>query len=381
MIKPNQICGEEQTVKPRCHWCHKRMASSSSRDSAEGRPANDTVDFLRTNGNVKLSMNEFIQTMATNKPFLEEMVSLNVDLFTDAVSECRRRRIIKDRVKLSPTDFVVKYKGDLYTRIHEAFHTTLHEYVDEDEERAKALRDPETKAVAYELFQKGFEVQDFFASAENTLHEVFEDFEKDIVNEFLVPKYGESQPASSTKQVSLKDSQSDSTPTKKTSPRKVIKMSSASKTPTQDKIFLSSSEEEEEDEEENSEAEDEPDFVQNTENAGNAEDMEATQALDFDEEETETPPNQNTSTPKRKRRLSKSKDSSAGKKKRGRPKKGPEMDLVQGLHVLLHDVVKNKWNEFRIAPKASATTITMTTARRALSAGNLRPVDEEEDTD
>ena len=309
-------------------------------------------------------------------------MSLNVDLFTDAVSECRRRRIIEERVKLSPSDFVMKYKGDLYTRMHEAFHTTLHEYVDEDEERVKVLSDPETKAVAYELFQKSFEVKEFVASAENTLHHVLEDFEKDIVNEFLVPKYGETRPTSTTTQVSLKDAQSDSTPTK--SPRKVIKLSSASKTSMQDKIFLSSSEEEEDDEgedeeeeeeeEENSGNEDEPDFVQNSKNCGNEEDMEATQALDFDEEETE---NQTTATPKKKRRLLKSKNSSSSKKKRGRPKKGPEMDLVQGLHVLLHDLVQNKWNEFCIAPKASATTITMTTARRALSAGNLRPCEEE----
>jgi hypothetical protein len=307
------------------------------------------------------------------------MVSANVELFTHAVSKCRRRDTIAERVRLDPDDFVMRYKGDLYTRMHEAFHSTLFDYVDEDEERAKTLCDTETKKEAYELFQENFKVRDFFASAENALQEVFEDFEKDITKEFLIPKYGELRPTASKKKTEPETKKNETKQSKKPSAqhpspsRPVVKMSSPNYKKPLDKNIFSSSEEEDGEDENDEECEQWPD--ENVLESSDGEDLEATQApnANMEEEQTTTP------KPKKKRRLSKSSSgTTTGKKKRGRPKKGPDMDLVQGLHVLLYDDEIDEWKEVHIAPKSSDTTISMTAARRALSAGKLRPLEEED---
>ena len=358
------------------------MSDSRASSSSAGNTPQDAehiFKFFKTTGNEKLYMREFMKNVANDEKLLEQMVSANVELFTHAVSKCRRRDTITERVRLDPDDFVMRYKGDLYTRMHEAFHSTLFDYVDEDEERAKTLCDTETKKEAYELFQENFKVRDFFASAENALQEVFEDFEKDISKEFLIPKYGELRPTASKKKAEPETKKNETKQSKKPSAqhpspsRPVVKMYSPNFQKPLDKNFFSSSEEEDGEDENDEEGEQWPD--ENVLESSDGEDLEATQApnANMEEEQTTTPKQ------KKKRRLSKSSSgTTTGKKKRGRPKKGPDMDLVQGLHVLLYDDEIDEWKEVHIAPKSSDTTISMTAARRALSAGKLRPLEEED---
>jgi len=304
-----------------------------------------------------ISIDELVQAVAEDKSLLMDIVSKNRDIVESVVSESRHRRTIEERVTLNPTDFIVGFKDDLRNRLRDALHTTLYDFIVQDEERASTLRDPDTKAEVYSYFAKTFEVLSYVSCAENALSEVFEDMEKDIQKEFLVPKFGALDSGSKKRRSSRSG---NTTPSEKGSPSKKGAPSSSSPDKVVKHGLLFSDEE--------TIDENRPGALQPDEE----EDLSATQDAGIDPEPASV------STPKsanRKKRLSQDSASSTAKKKRGRPKKGPDMDLYQGLRVELHDVIRNTWNEFTIAPKASDITITMTTARRALSAGNLRPVD------
>ena len=328
--------------------------SSSSKGKGN---ATSALQLVVKDKGESLSMDDLVQAVAEDKSLLMDLVSKNRDIVQSAVSESRHRRTIEERVTLNPTDFIVGFKDDLRNRMRDAFHTTLYEYVVQDEERASILRDPKNKQEVYSCFAKTFEVLSYVSCAENALSEVFEDIEKNVQKEFLIPKFGALDSVSKKRRSSRSG---DTTPSEKGSPSKKGASSPSSPTNKVVKHGLLFSEEEMMDEYR-------PGALQPDEE----DDLSATQDAGIDPEvaSVSTPRSAN-----KKKRLSQDSASSTAKKKRGRPKKGPDMDLYQGLQVELHDVVRNTWNEFTIAPKASDITITMTTARRALSAGNLRPV-------
>jgi hypothetical protein len=319
------------------------------------------LSMLMERGGKSLSKDELVQALTEDKALLEGLVSKNMDLFQHAVNESRHKQTIEEKVNLNPTDFIVGFKGNLFTRFRAAFLDTLYEYVVQDEERASILRDQKSKAEAYASFEEAFEVQSYVSCAENALNEVFEELDKDIAGGFLVPRFGALDRAThdqGTKGTDATPSKKASSPppSKKRSPRR-----SAAKSLSASSML---SDEETSDEE----------LPGNTRTSEEEEDLEATQAPEAEPKESATSPPKSANTKKRLSQDSAASTSSPGKKRRGRPKKGPDMELYQGLGVLLHDVIRNEWNEFTIAPRASDMTITMTTARRALSAGNLRAV-------
>ena len=307
-----------------------------------------------------LSKDELVQAIAEDKTLLEGLVSKNMDLFQHAVNESRHKHTIEEKVTLNPSDFIVGFKGNLFTRFRAAFLDTFYEYVVQDEERASTLRDQKSKAEAYASFEESFEVQSYVSCAENALNEVFKELDKDIAGGFLVPRFGEIDRALHDKEAKG----TDATPSKKVSSPSSSKKRSPRRSAAKSLNTSSMLSDQETSDEE----------LPNANRTGEEEDLEATQLPEAEPKESFTSPPKSVNTKKRLSQDSGVSTSSPGKKKRGRPKKGPNMELYQGLGVLLHDVVRDEWNEFTIAPKASDMTITMTTARRSLSAGNLRPV-------
>ena len=332
--------------------------SSPSKKGEESAIA--ALSMLMEGSGQSLSKDELVQAITEDKTLLEGLVSKNMDLFQHAVNQSRHQQTIEEKVNLNPTDFIVGFKGNLFTRFRAAFLDTFYEYVVQDEKRASTLRDQKSKAEAYASFEESFEVQSYVSCAENALNEVFEELDKDITGGFLVPRFGALDHATheqGTKGTETTPSKKASSPppSKKRSPRR-----SEAKSLNASSML---SDEETSDEE-----------LPVTTQTSEEEDLEATQAPEAEPKESFTSPPKSANTKKRLSQDSGVSTSSPGKKKRGRPKNGPDMELYQGLGVLLHDVIRNKWNEFTIAPRASDTTITMTTARRALSAGNLRAV-------
>lgn len=338
-----------------------------------GKAKKGTPAHLKKKNNEKLGPDD-----------LEFLVEENPELFEALVEKARKKRAMGEALCLDSADFIQKYEETIENRMTNLVGNVLYQYIIEEDARTNLLRDPESQALAFETFKKSFDFTEYQAVFDNILSSVFEKYQHSIDVTFLEPYFkdtrGEPQgrrKVTDSKVQSIQEkSKNDDSPQKqkpkqgsKRTPQKVVLSS-----PARSALFDSS----EEDEDLEQEVEDEDSnifegFEDEDSNEGGSgdENPKATQCEivlapsdeskkrthDLMSQESGTGDNQN-------------------KKKRGRPRKGPKMELRHGMKIKIHDVVKDAWTVMTISGKNSACTITMTDAKKSLSAGNLKPLDD-----
>ena len=253
----------------------------------------------------------------------------------------------------------------------------LYQYIIEEDSRTKLLRDPDSQALAFETFKKSFDFTEYQAVFDNILSSVFEKYQERIDVTFLDPYFKEtlgehhtrSKVTGSKVQSSQEKPKNDDSPQKQ-KPRQAIRRTPQKvvlSSPSKNTLFDSS--EEDEDLEQDAQVEKDVEDQEPDEDGSREEDPEATQS-----EGLVSP----TDESKKRSYDFLSQDSAASdnqnKKKRGRPRKGPKMELRHGRKVMLHNVVKDAWTVMTVSAKNTEYTITMTDARKSLSAGNLKPL-------
>lgn len=350
----------------------------SERDMSSQDSATQQLPPIEGNDSAQELTYDDIQKACSRKPgLLEELVSRNFGMFETMMEKSRKRRDMVDVMTLDPASFVRDEHTDKACYIFsEAIGSVFRDFVLSDPKRKALLVNTETREDAKDLLCRlhvfTTEYADFFQTAfDEAMQPYCENFKKACVDkyftiynkekeDFETSVLAESIEESSKKEEQDSDEQASNAATTTPSKRPTIRLSSVEKNQSLD----TSSDEEEEDEDDEDE---ESDFELRRSSTGT--DIEPDEGNN--EEPIRTPSQAN---PTSKKRKFSSENSSARKKMgRGRPRKGPMMTLDQGMRVLAYNSESEEWSTFKIGPRASNTVITMTAAKKLLSAGNLKP--------
>ena len=339
----------------------------------------------------QLTYEDIAQAFGENPKLLEQLISQNMSMFEDLLRKRRHeQRMVSymslDRASFSLSDFTQSAK----IGFRDVIGSVLRDFVMDDCKRVELLTTPDTSTRAKELLtslHSFAEFQDFFQIAFDEASQLYsEKFESAFVERYFTTFDDETK---KFKVLPLEDEDSegvaedaadvesesdifpnvenqltqppskehcksvDSTPGK--SPRPRIRLSSPRE--KQQKFLLSSGEEEDED------------FVQEN-------DVEEGEGLEH-EEETPTDPSVAQMNKRKVGSISmQSLDPDSitiPKKKRGRPRNGPSMNLEHGTFVLAKQADNNQWKPLKIDRRNTSETITKTKAKALLSAGCLMP--------
>jgi len=320
-----------------------------------------------------------IQKACVKKPgLLEELVSRNFGMFESMMERSRKRRAMVDVMTLDPATFVRDEHTDKACYIFsEAIGSVFRDFVLSNPKRKELLVDTETREDAKDLLCRlhvfTTEFADFFQTAfDEAMQGYCENFKSSCVDkyftiyneetqDFETSVLAESQEESLNQEEQDSDEHASNAITTTPSKRPTVRLSSVEKNQSLD---TSSDEEEEEDEDDEDEESD-----LELRRSGTGTDIEPDEG---NNEEPMRTPSQARSTSK-KRKFSSENSSARKKMGRGRPRKGPMMTLDQGMRVLAYNSESEEWSTFKIGPRASNTVITMTAAKKLLSAGNLKP--------
>lgn len=327
----------------------------------------DTMDKQSPDGEAdprKMSTDDLASAVANDALLLKALVSKHPELIAGLMEETQKEKEFESKFFVDPSRFHAYHKG-----INQRFHTfigdTLYEFFDHEDyaDMKKLLDETSTQEDAFVAFQSKVPVDDLLAQVKEQINEVFNDFKCDIKKKFLVPYFVKSAQIPSSRAT---ESQVSTTPLpEKATPKK---LSTPCQTPEKIVLRLENEEQESEDAssvEDSEESEGEVEIAPTTSSKKKS-------ASPPKIPETRSSPT-STQTKTSAKRSPPQSDSPAAKKKRGRPRKGPAMDLQQGQVVRYFHPENNTWGNYTIASKAGKDTITITTARRALSAGNLLP--------
>lgn len=347
----------------------------------------------------QLTYEDIAQACGENPKLLEQLISQNMSMFEDVLRKTRQEQRMVSYMSLDRASFSLSgFTQSAKIGFRDVIGSVLRDFVVDDSTRLKLLTTPETSKRAKDLLTSlhSFdEFQDFFQIAFDEASQLYSDkFESVFVERYFTTFDDETK---KFKVLPLEDEHSEgvaedaedaedesaifpnvenqltqppskehrksvvSTPGK--SPRPSIRLSSPRQ--KQQRFLLSSEEEEEEEMEE--------DFVQEND----VEEEVGTEHEDEDDEETPTVPRD---TSKKKRKVDSISMQSLDdvsitipKKKRGRPRNGPSMNLEQGTIVLAKLADNNEWKPLRIDRRSTSETITKTKAKALLSAGCLMP--------
>ena len=313
----------------------------------------------------KMSHEDLASAVVSDPSLLKALVSKHPELIAGLMEETQKEKEFESKFCVDPSHFHAYHKG-INQRFHTLIGDTLYEFFDHEDyaDMKKLLDETSTQEDAFVAFQSKVPVDDLLAQVKEQINEVFNDFKCDIKKKFLVPYFVKSAQIPSSRatesQVSTTPLPEKATPKKLSTPcqttEKIVLRRANEEQESEDLTSLQDSEDSEEEEEEVSPK------------------KSATKMLTSPPKIPATAKSPASSKPKTSaKRTPPQSDSPVEKKKRGRPRKGPTMDLQKGQVVRYFHPENNTWGNYTIAAKAGKDTITMTTARRALSAGSLLP--------
>lgn len=326
----------------------------------------------------QMTYDDIQKACSGNPDLLLELVSRNYTMFENMMEKSRRQRTMMDDMTLDQAAFVQEEHTDKACYIFsEAIGSVFRDFVLSDPKRKELMVDIDTREHAKDLlvrlhdfktefadlFQTAFDeamqpyCEDFKTNFIDKYYSVYneekEDFETAIIE---APPNQESEKENPEKEEEPPQDPAMESPIAKSTPSKrpLVRLSSAGVSSPRSGILEDSSSDEDEEE-------------------GEEEDFAPREIL-YDENNNKDPdrtPSQASPKPK-KRKFSPEKQTSK-KTNRGRPRKGPSMDLTQGMRVLAFNTEVEEWSAFKIGPRASNTVITITAAKKLLSAGHLKP--------
>lgn len=313
----------------------------------------------------KMSHEDLASAVVSDPSLLKALVSKHPELIAGLMEEAQKEKEFESKFCVDPSHFHAYHKG-INQRFHTLIGDTLYEFFDHEDyaDMKKLLDETSTQEDAFVAFESKVPVDDMLAQIKEQFNDVFNDFKCDIKKKFLVPYFVKSAQIPSSRAT---ESQVSTTPPEKATPKKL-----STPCQTTEKIVLRRANEEQESEDLTS--------LQDSEDSEEEEEEEvspkksATKMLTSPPKIPATAKSPASSKPKTSaKRTPPQSDSPVEKKKRGRPRKGPTMDLQKGQVVRYFHPENNTWGNYTIAAKAGKDAITMTTARRALSAGSLLP--------